>query len=204
MRRKSKGTGFMLIKVDLEKTSNRISWDFIRDTLDKAGLLVTWNRNITHCVETVKISLFWNGKKLKDFRPSRGIRQGDAINPYLFALCMEKLGHILNKAVEEGRRRPIKLSRRGPSLSHLFTEANVSQMEAIMDCLNSFCISFGQKISPQKYNMAFSAGVDETLALRISALSKIPITTKMGKYNWNSLYYGKDEDGKFPPYFGKY
>ena len=73
-----------------------------------------------------------------------------------------------------------------------------------MDCLNSFCISLGQKISSQKSNMAISAGVDESLALRISALSKIPITTKMGKYNWNSLYYGKDEDGKFPPYSGKY
>ena len=51
-----------------------------------------------------------------------------------------------------------------------------------MDYLNTFCISSGKKISPQKSNIAFFAGVDETLSLRISALSKISITTKMGKY----------------------
>ena len=48
------------------------------------------------CVETVKLSLHWNGKKLEWFHPSRGTRQGDPISPYLFVLCMERLGHIIN------------------------------------------------------------------------------------------------------------
>ena len=180
----------MLMKIDLEKAYDRISLDFIRDTLDKARLPDTWNKNIMHCVETVKFSLIWNGKKLEEFRPSRGIRPGDAISPYLFVLCMERLGHIINKALDEGRWKPIKLSRRGPPLSHsfladdllLFAEASTSQMEIIMECLNMFCLSPGQNISTQKSNIAFSLGVEEVVALRISALLKIPITTNLDRY----------------------
>ena len=41
MRKQKAGKGFMLIKVDLEKAYNRISWDFIRDTLELVGLPFT-------------------------------------------------------------------------------------------------------------------------------------------------------------------
>ena len=84
----------------------------------------------------------------------------------------------------------ITLSRHGPPISHLFfvddlllfTEASESQMEIIMCCLNILCESLGQKINPLKSNVAFSAGVDEEVVLRISALSGMPISTKLEKY----------------------
>ena len=131
----------MLIKVDLEKAYDRISWKFIKDTLEKAGLPYLWIKNIMHCVETMRTSVVWNGNPLKWFKPSRGIRQGDPISPYLFVLCMERLGHIISQAIEEGKWKPIT---HGPPISHLFfvedlvlfTKASESQMETIMGCLN--------------------------------------------------------------------
>ena len=136
-----------------------------------------------HCVETVRTSLVWNGKPLKWLRPSRGIRQGDLISRYLFILCMEQLSHIISQAVEEGKWKPITLSHHGPPISHLFfaddllhfAKASESQMETIMGYLNIFCESLGQKINPLKSNVAFSAGVDEEVVLRICALSGMPI-----------------------------
>ena len=45
-----------------------------------------------------------------------------------------------------------------------------------------FCESSGQKINPLKSNVAFSAGVDKEVVLRISTLSGMPITSKLEKY----------------------
>ena len=158
--------------------------------LEKAGLPYLWIKNIMHCVETVRTSIVWNGKPLKWFRPSRGIRQGDLISPYLFVLFMEQLGHIISQAAEEGKWNPITLSRHGPPISHLFfandlllfAEVSEIQMETIMGCLNILCESSGQKINPLKSNVAFSTGVDEEVALRISAFLGMPIITKLEKY----------------------
>ena len=62
-----------------------------------------------HCVEIVKRPIIWNGKNLEWFNHTKGIRQGDPISPYLFVLCMECLGHIINHAILEGRWKPIML-----------------------------------------------------------------------------------------------
>ena len=85
-------------------------------TVEKAGLSPSWQRNIMHCIETVKLSIIWNGKNLEWFKPIRGIRQGDPISPYMFVLCMERLGHVINQTVLEGGWKPIRLSRNGPPL----------------------------------------------------------------------------------------
>lgn len=59
---------------------------------------------------------------------------------------MERLAHRINKAVAEGFWKPIKLSKDGPSLSHLFftddlvlfSEADSSQASSIMAILDQF------------------------------------------------------------------
>ena len=51
-----------------------------------------------------------------------------------------------------------------------------------MGCLNILCESLGKKINPLKSNVAFSTGVDEEVILGISALTGMPITTKLEKY----------------------
>ena len=59
------------------------------------------------------------------FKSTRGIRQGDAISPYLFVLYTERLGHIINHAINASKWKPIKLSKKGPYLSHLFFAKNL-------------------------------------------------------------------------------
>lgn len=69
------------------------------------------------------------------FKPLRGLRQGDLLSPYLFVLCMERLCHLNEEAVEEKKWKPIFLSRGGPKLTHicfaddliLFAEASLAQ-----------------------------------------------------------------------------
>ena len=110
--------------------------------------------NIMHCIEIVRMYVYWNRKNLEWFKPTREVRQGDYISPYLFVLCMERLRHIINQAVvAEGRWKPIRLSRNGPPLSHLFfaddllifADAFEDQINVIMNCMNNFCNLSGQK-----------------------------------------------------------
>lgn len=103
--------GHMVIKIDLEKAYDRLDWNFIRDTLREAGLNEEWVRIIMECVETTNLSICWKGDNTEYFRPSRGIRQGDSVSPFLFVLCMERLSHMINMAVNKGRWKGIRLSK---------------------------------------------------------------------------------------------
>ncbi|RDX79807.1 putative mitochondrial protein, partial [Mucuna pruriens] len=64
--------------------------------------------------------MLWNDEALNEFCPSRGIRQGDHISPYLFVLCMECLSHLIQSAVNNGYWKHLFLSRRALKLSHLY------------------------------------------------------------------------------------
>ena len=71
MRQGQRNRKIMLIKVDLEKAYDRLSWDYIRDTLEKVGLPTYWVRNIMKCEETSSMTIAWNGKNLASFKPFR-------------------------------------------------------------------------------------------------------------------------------------
>lgn len=55
-------------------------------------------RLIMECISSSRHSILLNGV----IRPSRGIRQGDLISPYLFLLCMEFLSTLIEEEVQKG------------------------------------------------------------------------------------------------------
>ncbi|CAA7053604.1 unnamed protein product [Microthlaspi erraticum] len=127
------------------------------------------------------MNLLWNGEKTEAFTPSRGLRQGDPISPYLFVLCMESLCHLIEHSVDSKEWKPISLSRGGPKLSHicfaddliLFAEASVSQVQVIRKVLETFCSASGQKVSLEKSKIFFSGNVSRELEMAISDASGI-------------------------------
>ncbi|KAL4320415.1 hypothetical protein AHAS_Ahas14G0008200 [Arachis hypogaea] len=70
-------------------------------------------------VQSVNFNILWNGNKTKDFKPGRGVRQGDPISPYLFVICMDYLSQYIEQEVEEKNWSPIRVGRNGPKTSHL-------------------------------------------------------------------------------------
>lgn len=118
------------------------------------------------------------------------MRQGDPLSPYLFVLCMERLGHLIKPSVEAGLWKGIKVSRTGPCLSHLFfaddlvlfSEASQVQMREIRKCLEVFCRVSGQRVSLAKSEIFFSQTVEQDAASRIMQEAKMPITNNLGRY----------------------
>ena len=118
--RKKGRVGYMAIKIDLEKAYDKLEWSFIRDMLIRANLPVDLIDIIMSCISTVSTSILFNGEALDPIYPSRGIRQGDPLSPYLFIICMEFLGQLIEEKCNAKLWLPVKASCGGPAFSHLF------------------------------------------------------------------------------------
>lgn len=110
----------MAIKIDLEKAYDKIEWAFIREMLFEFNFPDNIIDFIMSYVLPVSISLLFNGGCLESFLPSRGIRQGDPLSPYLFILWMEYLGYLIEEKCVAKLWSLVKASRSGPAFSHIF------------------------------------------------------------------------------------
>ncbi|CAA7024805.1 unnamed protein product [Microthlaspi erraticum] len=190
MRRKKGKKGWMLLKLDLEKAYDRVRWDFLEDTMKAARLPEKWIQWIMKCDCGPSMQLLWNGEKAKPFVPMRGLRQGDPLSPYMCVLCLERLCHLIDVSTARGEWKPIRLSRGGPQLSHiffaddliLFAEASVAQIRVIRRVLELFCAASGQNVSLEKSKTFFSQNVSRDLEKLITDESGIQSMRELEKY----------------------
>ena len=190
MRNKKGRNGFMAVKVDLEKAYDRLNWEFIVDTLKDIGLPSRMITLIEKCISSAEMNLLWNGSPSESFHPTRGIRQGDPISPYIFVLCIEKLAQLISLAVKHKLWEPIQLSRNEPELSHLcfaddlvlFAKASLDQVNVIKGILDLFCKSSGQKVNQGKSCIFFSKNVSHTRRQEISEAIGFHMMANIGKY----------------------
>ena len=87
--------------------------------IDKLGITEKWVDIVMGLVTTVEFSVLFNGKKLHSVKPSRGIRQGDPISPYLFLLAAEGLSCLLKSQRESSNLGGIQVAPSAPPVNHL-------------------------------------------------------------------------------------
>lgn len=78
-----------------------------------------WCNLVRQCIAITTLSTLINGFNTGKFSPSRVVRQGDPLSPYLFILAAKELSRMLKKAEEEGNLKGIKVAGGAPSISHL-------------------------------------------------------------------------------------
>lgn len=188
----------MGIKLDMNKAYDRLKWDFLEAVLHKLGFSLAWITLIMNCVRSVSLSLLINGKPSKTFSPSRGLRQGDPLSPFLFILISVILSTIVKKACMTWQLSPISLSHYGPSVSHLlfvddtliFLQATQQKCVLLQHILQAYCVASGQMINQDKSSIYFSPNTPQDIITNLSSILGMNSVTSPGKYLGLPTFWG--------------
>ena len=116
----SRKTGFMALKLNMSKAYDRVEWNYLQKLMEKMGFCSRWIGLIMECVRTISYLILMNGDPKGLINPTRGIRQGVPLSPFLFLLCTEGLHGLIKKAARAKEINGFSICKRGPKLTHLF------------------------------------------------------------------------------------
>jgi hypothetical protein len=139
--------GLMFLKMDMEKAFDKMEWKLILSIMQHLGFPVTWLQWIHSCISSPSFSILLNGSPFGLFSPSKGLRQGDPLSPFLFILSLELLSRLLFKEEGLGKIKGMKIARNSPTINHilfaddllLFGKTFLLEAESIKVCLDKYC-----------------------------------------------------------------
>jgi exonuclease III len=154
---------FCAYKLDLSKAYDRVDWVFLKNVMQRMGFSYRWVDWIMAFVTSVSYKVKINGNLLDSFSPSRGLRQGDPLSPFLFLFVADGLSTLLQKEVTEQNIDALRVCRSAPRVSHLlfaddsllFFKARGDQAARIKGVLDIYASSMGQLINPSKCSILF-------------------------------------------------
>lgn len=139
------------------------------------------------CVTTVRYSFLVNGQACGSVSPSRGLRQGDPLSPYLFLLCAEGFLPLLQRKVDQGLLGGVKVCANAPSIHYilfaddslLFGTATIKECGHIQSVLVDYERPSGQCINLTKSDIVFSKNVPASLQASLAGFLGLPLWISM-------------------------
>ena len=139
------------------------------------------------------------------FTPTRGLRQGDPLSPYLFLFVAQGLSSLLKGAENRCELQRVKVCRDAPAVSHLlFTDDSLILMQAdnnnaevLKNLLARYCANSGQKISDAKSSIFFSPNTDVDTKAEICETMNILTESLTDKYLGLPALVGVDRSDCF-------
>jgi ribonuclease HI len=206
MNSKMKGKeGFMAVKVDMSKAYDRVEWSFLKEAMSRMGFAPRWVQLIMMCVSTVKYAVVVNGNPSGYFQPTRGLRQGDPISPYLFLICAEVLSSMVSEANNKRLLTGVPTSKYGPRVSHLifaddslfFCRSSLNQWNELTRLLQGYESASGQRLNCSKTAIFFSKNTPQDEKRIIVEAAGIPVTQRYDKYLGLPALIGKSRMAAF-------
>ncbi|CAA7062155.1 unnamed protein product [Microthlaspi erraticum] len=138
-------------------------------------------------------------------KPTRGLRQGDPLSPYIFILCSEVLSGLCHRSQEEGRLLGIRVSQRSPRVNHLlsaddtmiFCQANQKSGNELLTILKKYESASGQQINRQNSAITFSAKTNNTVKQQVKNALGIQQEGGNGKYLGLPEHFGRKKKDLF-------
>jgi hypothetical protein len=148
----------------MHKAYDRVKWIFLENMMRKMGFHERWISLMMACVTSVRYQGRFNFEDTDVFTPTRGLRQGDPLSPYLFLLCAEGLSILLLYEEEVGGIDGVRVCRNAPSVSHLLfaddslilMKADMNNATSLQHVLDTYCANSGQLVSLSKSSIFFS------------------------------------------------
>ncbi|KAH9786028.1 reverse transcriptase domain-containing protein [Citrus sinensis] len=206
LKRKRQGkTGIVALKIDMSKAYDRIEWGFLKAMMLKLGFAARWVELILLCVSTVTYKVIQDNKEVGPIAPSRGLRQGDPLSPYLFIICAEGLSSLLRKQERAGLMHGVRVARGAPIVTHLFFaddcflffHANEQEARIIKQSLASYGAASGQVVNYNKSSISYSANVRAASAQQVCDILKVAATSNHGSYLGLPSSIGRNKNETF-------
>jgi hypothetical protein len=149
-----------------------------------------WINLIMTCVKSVFYFVLVNGQPLEKIRPSRGLRQGDPLSPYLFLIMAEGLSALLSKTKLDKRINGVPIAAGGFRLSHLFfadesllfCRANFTEWINLIQVLQTYERASGQQLNAAKTAIFFSRNTSIAFLDFIRINAGLYISTAFERY----------------------
>jgi hypothetical protein len=195
----------------MRKAYDRVEWSFLKDMMIRLGFCDGWVNLMMACVTSVSYKVRFNSDETEGFIPTRGLRQGDPLSPYLFLLCAEGLSSTLLHEEEVGGIDGVRVCRNAPSVSHLlFVDDSLILMKADMDnatslqrVLDAYCQNSGQMVSVAKSSIFFSPNTNVLVRADICEVLHIDTEALSDKYLGLSALVGADRSDCFMHFFDR-
>ena len=133
----------------------------------------------------------YNGELSSNFQPTKSIRKGDPISPYVFIICAHVLSAMLYLAQMQNHLQGVKVNQHAPSISHLlyvddlmifFFKVSFASCNKLSQMLINFSKLSGNQINRNKSFIWFSDNTPRHIQEKIAKLLRVKLVDKIGKY----------------------
>ncbi|KAK5839905.1 hypothetical protein PVK06_008759 [Gossypium arboreum] len=167
--------------------------------MKKIGFDEKWIVKIMNCIRLVKYMVKCNNILSDIIIPENGIRQGDPLSAYLFLFCMEVVSRMLIQAQDNNILRGVRASINGPRIIHLFFADDVllfvrnkkSDVEMLVNMLNTFSNILGQEINFEKSMVLFSPNTSRAQRNNFSDILGMMVVENLNNYLCLPIPIGK-------------
>ena len=164
----------ILVSLDFRKAFDSLEWPFIMRTLNIFNFGTSIQRWVSTFYTNIESAALNNGFLTNWFRPSRGVRQGCPLSPYLFILSAELMANKIRQDLHvkgiEILGNELKLSQSADKILGIY----VSYDEKRNNQHN-----FNHKLQKLKTNLDLWRARDLTLFGRVLIIKSLAITTRL-------------------------
>lgn len=143
-----------------------------------------------NCIFSVEFAVLVNGGPSEEFKPTRGLRQGDPLSSYLFLICAEGLFALLDRDDSTSNLFYFRINNHCSIITHLFfaddslifCRAENEQCNKIKEVLHVYEKASGQTINLKKSSFMTSKNISNGKIAELKGILGIRHAKSLGQY----------------------